>query len=592
MSWRMMSLPLLILAALLVISPVSAQDTAQSAGDFTLTILHTNDTHSHIEEYDGSTTTCPAESEAAGLCIGGVARRATLLADLRASAPDGNAILIDAGDSFNGTLYFSVYKGEESARFMNLLGYQAMAVGNHEFDNGPAHLADFLDHVEFPVLSANIDTSAEPLLDGRLAPYTVIDVNGEPVGVIGLTTIDVPISSSPGPTLKFNDYLSSLAPVLADLDGQGIDKIVLLSHVGYGDDLRLAAQVDGIDVIVGGHSHTLLSSTDPAAAGPYPTVVASPSGDPVLVVQAEAYGKYLGQLVLTFDGDGDILSWEGAPVLVDASVARDPAIQAIVDEMAVAVNAMRDETIGSTVNLLQGDRSVCRYAECTMGNLVADGMRWATQNSDVQVALINGGGLRTSIPAGDISTGSVLEVLPFSNNIATLKLTGADLLAALENGVSRAESPDNAGTGRFPQVSGMRYSWDATKPVGERIVSAEVQNDDGSYSPLVPAAVYHVATLTFLRQGGDDYAIFADKAIDPYDFGPSLTETIADYISQHSPLDLAPEGRITRVDGAAPAGEPAALPASGAATAPLPFVASVVAILALLAVVELGRRRV
>ena len=588
MSWRMMSLPLLILAALLVISPVSAQE----VGDFTLTILHTNDTHSHIEEYDGSTTTCPAESEAAGLCIGGVARRATLLADLRASAPDGNAILIDAGDSFNGTLYFSVYKGEESARFMNLLGYQAMAVGNHEFDNGPAHLADFLDHVEFPVLSANIDTSAEPLLDGRLAPYTVIDVNGEPVGVIGLTTIDVPISSSPGPTLKFNDYLSSLAPVLADLDGQGIDKIVLLSHVGYGDDLRLAAQVDGIDVIVGGHSHTLLSSTDPAAAGPYPTVVASPSGDPVLVVQAEAYGKYLGQLVLTFDGDGDILSWEGAPVLVDASVARDPAIQAIVDEMAVAVNAMRDETIGSTVNLLQGDRSVCRYAECTMGNLVADGMRWATQNSDVQVALINGGGLRTSIPAGDISTGSVLEVLPFSNNIATLKLTGADLLAALENGVSRAESPDNAGTGRFPQVSGLRFSWDATKPVGERIVSAEVQNDDGSYSPLVPAAVYHVATLTFLRQGGDDYAIFADKAIDPYDFGPSLTETIADYISQHSPLDLAPEGRITRVDGAAPAGEPAALPASGAATAPLPFVASVVAILALLAVVELGRRRV
>jgi 5'-nucleotidase len=587
MSWRMMSLPLLILAALLVISPVSAQE----AGDFTLTILHTNDTHSHIEEYDGSTTTCPAESEAAGLCIGGVARRATLLADLRASAPDGNAILVDAGDSFNGTLYFSVYKGEESARFMNLLGYQAMAVGNHEFDNGPAHLADFLDHVEFPVLSANIDTSAEPLLDGRLAPYTVIDVNGEPVGVIGLTTIDVPISSSPGPTLKFNDYLSSLAPVLSDLDGQGIDKIVLLSHIGYGDDLRLATQMDGIDVIVGGHSHTLLSSTDPAAAGPYPTVVESPSGDPVLVVQAEAYGKYLGQLVVTFDGDGDILSWEGAPILVDASVARDPAIQAIVDEMAVAVNAMRDETIGSTVNLLQGDRSVCRYAECTMGNLVADGMRWATQNSDVQVALINGGGLRTSIPAGDISTGSVLEVLPFSNNIATLKLTGVDLLAALENGVSRAESPDNAGTGRFPQVSGLRFSWDATKPAGERIVSAEVQNDDGSYSPLDPDAIYHVATLTFLRQGGDDYTIFAEKAIDPYDFGPSLTETIADYISQHSPLDLAPEGRITRVDGAAPVGEPAGLPASGAATAPAPFVASVVMVLALLAVVELGRRR-
>lgn len=565
MSRRLWHLPGLLLALLLVASPVRAQDN----GNSTLTILHTNDTHSYIQQYDGSTTTCADDEAAAGKCIGGVARRATLINQLRQAAPDGNVILVDAGDQFQGTLFYTEYHGEDSAKFMNELGYQAMAVGNHEFDGGPATLSNFIDKVKFPVISANIDASAEPTLNGKIKPYTIILVNGDQVAVIGLTTVEAPSNSTPGPNLKFNDYVPTLQPILAELKTQGINKIVLLSHIGYTEDQKLAAAIDGIDVIVGGHSHTLLSDTDPAASGPYPTVVKSPDGNPVLITQAEAYGKYLGQLGVTFDSQGVPVKWQGAPVLLDASIEQDPTILAEVEKMAVPVDALRDKVIGSTTLPLDGSRETCRFAECTMGDLVADAVRATVANENVQVALLNGGSIRASLEAGDISQGGVIEVLPFTNDIATMGLAGADLLTALENGVSRAEDPNNDGTGRFPQVSGLRYSWDATKPVGSRIVSAEVQNADGSFSAIDPAAIYKVAANTYMRGGGDDYTVLTEKAIDPYDYGPNLSDAVAQYITVHSPLTVKLDDRITRVNAGAPVAAATATETTTAAATPL-----------------------
>lgn len=261
----------LILAMLLTFgaAPVTAQDDG-----FTLTILHTNDTHSHIEQFAGSGATCSEEQATAGECVGGVARRATKIAELMGTAT--NPILVDAGDQFQGSLYYTQYRGDEAAEFMPLLGYQAMAIGNHEFDDGPANLAAFIDKVGLPVLSANIYATGDSDLAGKILPFTVLDVNGEQVGVIGLTTDTTPFSSSPGDTVAFGEYVAALEPVIAELDAQGVNKIVLLSHIGYADDQALAAAIDGIDVIVGGHSHTLLSNTIEGASGPYPTVVDSP----------------------------------------------------------------------------------------------------------------------------------------------------------------------------------------------------------------------------------------------------------------------------------------------------------------------------
>jgi 5'-nucleotidase/UDP-sugar diphosphatase len=541
----------LILAMLLTFgaAPVTAQDDG-----FTLTILHTNDTHSHIEQFAGSGATCSEEQATAGECVGGVARRATKIAELMGTAT--NPILVDAGDQFQGSLYYTQYRGDEAAEFMPLLGYQAMAIGNHEFDDGPANLAAFIDKVGLPVLSANIYATGDSDLAGKILPFTVLDVNGEQVGVIGLTTDTTPFSSSPGDTVAFGEYVAALEPVIAELDAQGVNKIVLLSHIGYADDQALAAAIDGIDVIVGGHSHTLLSNTIEGASGPYPTVVDSPSGAPVLIVQAESYGKYLGNLEVAFDADGVASTWQGEPILLDASVAEDPDVLARVAVLAQPLEELRTTIVGQSEVDLDGSRDSCRFGECTMGNLIADAMLWATQNDGTQVAIENGGGIRASLPAGDITMGGVLEVLPFGNMLATFGLKGSDLLLALENGVGRAENPDNEGTGRFPQVAGIRFSWDGSKPAGERIVAAEVRGADGSYSPVDPDAVYQIVSNDFNRRGGDEYTVFAENAINPYDFGAPLDQALAAYLTEFSPVNPVVEGRITRVDAAAPEATP------------------------------------
>jgi 5'-nucleotidase len=201
-----------------------------------------------------------------------------------------------------------------------------------------------------------------------------------------------------------------------------------------------------------------------------------------------------------------------------------------------------------------GDRAVCRVAECNLGNLATDAMRAATH---AQIAITNGGGIRSSVPVGEptpedltlteplqVTLGDVLTVFPFGNLTATFSLKGSDVIAALENGVSQVE----AGAGRFPQVSGLHFTWDGSKEPGSRIVSVEVEGAHGDYEPIDPNATYTVASNDFMRRGGDGYSVFNDNAIDPYDFGTPLDQVLKDYIAAHSPIAPVVEGRITRVD--------------------------------------------
>ena len=519
--------PLLLILSLafmaLLPAPVAL---AQGGGNFTVTILHTNDVHAN---YDGT-----------------LARQTTLIKQVRAETP--NVLLLDAGDRFLGTLFYKIYKGEMAQWAMNYQKYDAMAVGNHEFDDGPANLAKFIKGANFPVLSANLDASSDPDLNGLIKPYTVLEVGGEKVGVVGLTTEDVAILSSPGPNVKVLPALDSLKKAVSELEAQGINKIIALTHVGYEVDKQLASQIDGVDIIVGGHSHTCLGDVK-HSAGPYPTVVNSPSGQPVLIVQACSKLKYMGRLNVTFDANGVPVSWDGGLLKVkDENVPEDPEVAAEVAKRAEPIEKLKSQVIGETLVDLVGDRSVCRFAECNMGDLITDAILWKMQDQGIQIALQNGGGIRASIPKGPISMGQVMEVLPFGNTIATFKIKGSDLWAALENGVSRAENPENEGTGRFLQVAGLRYTWTPNKPVGQRILKVEVRNADGTYSPLDPNAVYSVAANDFMRRGGDDYKVLAEKAIDPYDYGPPLDEAVAEYIQAHSPVAPKVEGRITKVE--------------------------------------------
>ncbi len=509
-----------------------------AAADFTLTILHTNDFHSRIEPINKYDSGCSAEDAAENKCLGGSARLLTAIRERRAAAV--NPLLVDGGDQFQGSLFYTYYKGKAAAEMMNALGYQAMTVGNHEFDDGPEVLRGFMDAVGFPVLMSNADISKEPSLAGVLMPSAVVEVGGERIGLIGLTPADTTDLASPGPNITFLDPAEALRPQVAALTAGGVNRIVVLSHSGYEVDQRVAAEVDGIDVIVGGHSHTLLANTIEGAAGPYPTWVTSPDGSRVAIVQAGSYGKYLGELVVTFDDSGAVKDAVGEPAVMDASIAEDPALKARIAEMAVPLETIRNAVVAESAAPIDGSRDNCRTRECEMGNLVADAMLDRVKDQGVQIAIANGGGLRASIDPGPVTMGEVLTVLPFQNTLSTFQLKGSDVVAALENGVSQVEEVK----GRFAQVSGIKYAWTRSKAPNEgRILEVMVREGD-AWVPLDPEKIYGVVSNDYVRRGGDGYVVFAENAINPYDFGPALEDVVAAYMAANIPYAAYLDGRI------------------------------------------------
>jgi 5'-nucleotidase len=465
-----------------------------------------------------------------------------------------NVILLDAGDNFQGSLFYTTYRGQAEVEFLNDMKFDAMTVGNHEFDDGESALAPFLDKVQFPVVTANLATDAESKLGNRIKPSVVLDIGGQKIGIVGAVTTETPELASPGPHVKITDDVAAINAEVDKLKSQGVNKIIALTHVGYTRDIAEIAKIPGVDVVVGGHSHTLLSNTDPKAAGPYPTMVDNPGGYKVPVVTAASYSRYLGDIVVTFDDNGVVKEAKGDPTLLDASVTPDPTMLARVQELAKPIEELRKKVIGAAQAPIEGAREVCRVQECSMGNLVADAMLDRTKGQDITIAIQNGGGLRASIGAGNVSMGDVLTVLPFQNTVATFQLTGADVLAAIENGLSQID----AGAGRFPQVSGMKFSFDKTKPPGSRVVSAEVKEGDG-FVLLDPKKVYGVVSNNYMRAGGDGYTVFANNGKNAYDFGPNLEQVVADYLTAHTPYKPYLDGRVTQVETAGSTVQPEAV---------------------------------
>ncbi len=277
--------------------------------EYTLHVLHINDFHSRVEAVNAFDSTCSAEDAAENKCFGGIARVKAKIDELRGAiqAEGGNVIVMDAGDQFQGSLFYTTYKGDLVAELVAALKPDVMALGNHEFDDGPEGLVGFLDKVGVPIISGNIDVSQSNVLAGKVQNHVVLEVGGEKIGIISALATDTPETASPGPTVIFSDDIESLKGDVAALEAEGVTKIIALTHVGYTRDKEIAAAVPGIDAVVGGHSHTLLSASDPKRSGPYPTWVTRGDGDLVPVVQAYAYSKYVGHLELTFDDAGKLV---------------------------------------------------------------------------------------------------------------------------------------------------------------------------------------------------------------------------------------------------------------------------------------------
>ncbi|SDE12257.1 2',3'-cyclic-nucleotide 2'-phosphodiesterase/5'-or 3'-nucleotidase, 5'-nucleotidase family [Paenibacillus sp. UNCCL117] len=521
-----------------------AQAVVTVAGPWKLTVMHTNDTHAHLAD---------------------AARRATLVNQIREEG--GRSLLVDAGDVFSGDLYFTKWMGLADLEFMNLMGYDAMTFGNHEFDQGTQTLADFIRGARFPLLSSNIDFQEDPairpllraprVLDTLTAPsadhagvypYIVLDVNGQKVGVFGLTTEDTKETSSPGKLVAFRPANDAAAKTVQALQAEGIQVIIALSHLGYNRDRELAAAVPGIDVIVGGHTHTKLEA---------PVVLTSEGADPTVIVQANEWGKFLGRLDVTFDEQGVVMTGpeqlQGRLIPVDASVAEEPVAKSKLKPYNDELELLKRQKIGQAGVLLDGKREHVRSRETNLGNFIADGMLAKGKAlKQANVALMNGGGIRDSIQQGDITMGALRTVMPFGNTLYVLEVTGQQLKAGLENGVSGAKLADLPG--KFPQVAGMTFKWDPAQPAGQKVYDIRIQEGDG-YAPLRPDGTYRIATNSFVASGGDGYASFAEAiAQGRYheDLGYPDYENFIDHMNSLGGI-IAPsvEGRI--VEQAKPA---------------------------------------
>jgi len=501
---------IIVTAFLSCVGAYAPQGQAAQSAPVEITILHINDTHAHLED---------------------VARRATLVKKVRDEVGANKVLMFDSGDVFMGTPYFSLMKGQADLEFMNSLSYDAMCFGNHEFDNyekTPQYLNDFVAKAGFPIVCSNVDFSEVPALRGKTAPYLIIERNGQKFGLIGLLTEDTSEISDPGKNIALGYHITAARQAVSQLQGKGINKIIALTHIGWDYDTELARQVSGIDLILGGHSHTLPDV--------YPTVIGEK--EPTLVVQAEAYGKYLGRLDLAFDGRGVIVKQSGSLMTIK-DAPEDPAYAAMLAKYQGPIDQLQKAIVGRTLVDLDAERTHIRTEETNFGNLVADAMLSKAAPAKAQIAVVNGGSIRITIPAGDISMGQLQTAIPFNNDMVVFNLKGEDLVAALENGVSKVEDVE----GRFPQVAGMRFTWKIGEEPGQRVRSVEIRSGD-SYQPLDRSTAYRIATSRYLHEGGDGYSAFGKGANVEY---PGFVDydVVREYIQLNSPVNPAVEGRIT-----------------------------------------------
>ncbi|HMQ32959.1 MAG TPA: 5'-nucleotidase C-terminal domain-containing protein, partial [Chloroflexaceae bacterium] len=517
---------------------------AQGSAAYSVRILHTNDHHARIE---------PVEGSDGNPLHGGVSRRKRLIDRIRAESSDP-VLLVDAGDVFQGTLYFNQFSGLADLEFYNAMGYELMTLGNHEFDKTQEDLARFIDGAAFPVLSANINAPAGSPIAGKYRPNIVIEKGGQRLGFFGLTPQDTPELALGARGLEFGDPIAAAREQVAALQAQGVNKIIGLTHVGIGVDREIARTVPGLAMIIGGHSHTPMAPMNGVENPPYPELISGPDGRPVVVVTAWEWGRWLGDITVSFDAEGRVVHVQGRPTEVAASLEPDQGFENRIAVFRGALDELRQRVIGETAVRLNGDRADVRSRETNLGNLVAEALLAGGRDGGAQIAITNGGGIRASIPAGQVTIGNVLEVLPFGNTLALTTITGEQLRAALENGVSQVES----GAGRFPQIAGFRFAFDPAQPAGQRVTAITYNNQ-----AVDPAATYRVATNNFQLVGGDGYTAFAQGS-NRVDTGLIMADLVEQYIAANSPVNIGTDDRILQGAGTAlpvtPIGEAPAPP--------------------------------
>ncbi|XP_053687437.1 apyrase-like [Sabethes cyaneus] len=522
---------------------------------YKLSLIHVNDFHARFEEVNTASVTCDPSSDE--VCVGGYARMVTAVKDLLAKRT--NPLYLNAGDSFQGTLWYNLYRWNVTVEFLNMLPADAMTLGNHEFDHGLDGVIPFMENIRSPLLMVNVDNSEEPSFN-NYEKSMIIDKNGRKIGIIGVTLRGMEEITEVGSTgnLIFEDEVETVRLEAENLTNQGVDIIVVLSHCGIETDMEIAKHGGpNIDIIVGGHSHTFLYTGEHphipgTSRGAYPEVVEQPdSNHRVLIVQAAAYTKLVGDIVLSFDEHGIIQSWEGNPVYLSSEIVPDPAVVEALIPWKQAIDEIGGRRVGfSSVNLL---KSSCGYGECNLGSFIADSMvaafipraepgSWAYAS----IAVLSVGGIRVDMFKGELSYKTLIEVLPFENLLTVVELRGDRLLGVLEYAVEKSWDEDRFSGANMLQISGLQVEFNVTNPIGHRVLSVEVLCSACAvpkYEPLEALKYYRVVTNSFIAGGGDGFSIFPEFGRNKLN-GPIDVEALEKYVKERSPVMQGVDGRI------------------------------------------------
>ena len=544
-----------------------------------LTILHINDHHSHLRA-DGRMS----------LNIGGNNTRvrsggfpAIVSTFDKLSEGKSNVLRLHAGDAITGDLYYTLFKGEADAALMNEVCFDAFALGNHEFDDGDAGLANFLDFLnsgdcQTPILAANVspEVGVSPLTKNSatdyIQPFTVINKGGMKIGIIGIDiATKTKNSSSPDESTLFLDETETAQKYIDELAADGVNHIILLTHYQYQNDLKLAENLRGVDIIVGGDSHTLLGDFKDLglnSKGPYPTMAKNADGEPVCVVQAWQYSQIVGELNVDFSNDGVVETCDGLPhmmlgdsfkrknadgdrveiegterqAVLDA-INADPKLhlvegdtdaEALLAGFSSKVDELKAAKIGNISEDLcleripgQGKSKLCDVSQTSaygsdISNLVSHAFRDMARTSDI--AIQNAGGVREDVPAGDFTIGDAYKLLPFSNTLVELKMSGEEIKNVLEDALDYALNPEGS-TGAYPYAAGVRWHVDVSKDKGFRFTGLEFKGPkDGTWTELDMDRIYTVVTNNYISSGRDGYLTFGTISKEG-----RVTDTYLDY---------------------------------------------------------------
>ncbi len=472
----------------------------------TITLLHLGDL-SEISPDDG---------------IGGAAEVMTLLRSERER--NTNAITTFGGDLISPSLLSGITKGEHMIDITNGLGFDVAVLGNHEFDFGPEIASERVAASNYPWLGTNVrDPEGKPAVS--TAESWIKEIDGYSIGFVGFLTPDTVDLASPGDTVTFGDPVDAANEIVPNLKERGADLVVALTHLPLQEDRRLLRYVDDLDIVLGGHDHTVMALYDGGK----------------LVAKAGEDGEYLAVIDIALSRDEDEVEWIPSwRHITTVGVDPDPEIKAIVDQWAAQLDKELDIVIGTTESELVSQRAIVRTQESTFGNLVADSMREAT---GADIAITNGGGIRADKiyePGTELKRRDILSELPFGNVTVVVEMNGALIKDALENGVSRVEET----AGRFPQVSGLTFTFDATAEPGSRVTEISV---DGA--PIDDTATFTVATNDYMLSGGDGYDAFAEGTtiVDPAS-AKLMASQVIDAIESKGSISPRIEGRITRIN--------------------------------------------